>query len=149
MTAFRYSTVLLLGLLLSNGSRFVLAAEDPAQACFKAKLIWGTDSENKRDPKLKPVDAKLVAGFKKIFKWKHYYRVNEEEFCVPAGRSKKIHLSEKCEIQVRDLGKPMVEVKLFGEGTLVKSITHAAVNCLVLAGDDKNDTAWFVVLIPK
>jgi hypothetical protein len=119
-----------------------------ADTCFEARLIWGTNDPETKDPDLKECDPKLVERLKKIFKWKHYHKVNAIEFCVPQGGSKRIALSEKCEISVRDLNQPMVEVKLYGEGKLVKRITQAAIECLVIAGDDKNDTAWFVVLTP-
>ncbi len=125
------------------------AAGPESRPCFNAKLIWGTDRPDIKNPKLQQVDPKLVERFKKVFKWKFYYKVKEEDFCVPIQGRKKVSLSKKCEIQVRDLGKPMVEVKLFGEGNLVKKIRQAVVKCLVIAGDDKNDTAWFVVLIPQ
>lgn len=136
-----------LALCLSIISGF--AAESESVPCFNAKLIWSTDNPNVKDPKLKRVDPKLVERFKKVFKWKYYYKINEEDFCVPIKGQKKISLSKKCEIEVRDLGKPMIEVKLFGKGNLVKKIRQASVKCLVIAGDDKDDTAWFVVLIPK
>ena len=116
---------------------------------FEAQLIWGTDKEKPDDPKLKPVDPELVKRLQNVFKWKYYFQVNQVPFVVPAKKAKKVELSDKCEVEVRDLGKPMTEVQLFGEKKLVKKITQAVAQCLVIAGDDRNDTAWFVVLTPK
>jgi len=63
---------------------------------------------------------------------------------------KRVRMSEKCEIEVENLGDSTVEVKLFGEGKMVvrKKQALPTGELLVLAGEDKNDTAWFVVLTP-
>lgn len=137
----------LFGLFLIHG---VAGAElKPGDRKFEAQLIWGTDKEKLNDPDLQPVDPDLVGRLQKVFKWKVYYRVKKVEFVVPAKGNKTVELSPKCEIDVTDKGKPMTEVKLFGEKKLVKTIKQAVTQCLVIAGDDRNDTAWFVVLTPK
>lgn len=145
----RVSVSLIIGTFLFTmglSGRTVSATDE---VCFTAQLVWGTDREKPKDPNLPKVDPKLVERFRGVFKWEHYYRVSEKEFCVPAKKTKKIELSDDCQLQVRDLGQPMVEVKLFRDGKLVNKTTQAAIKCLVIAGDDKNDTAWFVVLIPQ
>jgi hypothetical protein len=118
---------------------------------FEAELIWGTDQAKPDAPDLKPVDPELVERLQKIFKWKHYYQVRKKDFIVAAKPKPGtlVVLSDKCEIEVTDKGMPMTEVKLFGEKKLVKTIKQAITQCLVIAGDDRNDTAWFVVLTPK
>ena len=120
------------------------------ELCFQVQLIWGV-TEKQNDPKLSPVSAELTERLKQVFKWNHYYQVSSSRVCVPAGGSKKHKLSDKCDVEIKDLGKRMLEVKLFGEGQLVRKVTHAVVPTdLVLAGDEpKNKTAWFVVLSPK
>ena len=57
-------------------------------------------------------------------------------------------MSDQCEIEVQSLGNASVELKLYGQGKMVVRKTQKikAGELLVLAGDDKNDTAWFVVL---
>ncbi|MBI4664748.1 MAG: hypothetical protein HY735_38660 [Verrucomicrobia bacterium] len=138
---------LFLGLILP----FEMIAAEPkvGERQFEAQLIWGTDKEKPGDPELKPVEPELVERLQKVFKWKYYYQVKREVITVPTKGAGKVTLSKKCEVEVRDLGKPMTEVKLFGEKKLVKRITQAVTQCLVMAGDDRNDTAWFVVLTPK
>ncbi|MBM3837694.1 MAG: hypothetical protein FJ398_06975 [Verrucomicrobia bacterium] len=118
---------------------------------FEAQLIWGTDKEKPDDPKLKKVDPELVAGLQKIFRWAHYYQVTNVTFVVPLKPKPgtRVKLSDKCDIEVSDKGKPMTEVKLFGEEKLVRTINQAIPQCLVIGGDVPNQTAWFVVLTPK
>jgi len=122
----------------------------PAELAFQAQLIWGTNGDKPADKPLKEVDAKLQESLKKIFKWKNYYEVKRA--AVTTGKdSKKVKLSDKCEIQVQDLGASRVEVRLFGEGNLVTKSTQPLVSGepIVLGGFSKNDTAWFIVLTPS
>ena len=147
MTAHSFLSRLLLGIILTLGaSAAELKAEDRK---FQAQLIWGTDMEKPDGPELKKVNAELGERLQKVFKWKFYFEVKDVKFVVPEKGTKKVTLSKKCDIEVRDLGKPMVEAKLFGEGKLVKTVKQAAAQSLVIAGDDRNDTAWFVVLTPQ
>jgi hypothetical protein len=144
----------LFGIIL--GSLFFSCALQTASAqpkkdelCFQVELIWGAN-EKQNDPKLTDVNPQLKERLQSIFKWNYYYKVNSDRVCVPVGDSKKHKLSDKCDIELKDLGKPMLEVKLYGEGKLMSTVKKAvAPNDLVLAGDDpKNKTAWFVVIKP-
>jgi hypothetical protein len=121
------------------------------EAKFDVQLIWGTAGEKPKDQPLKEVDSKLQERFKGIFKWKNYYEVNRKPLSVPKAGSQKLKLSDKCEIQVQDVGSPRFEFRLFGEGNLVVKKVQSVVpgEAIVLAGDSKNDTAWFVVLSPS
>ena len=122
----------------------VRAADDCAK--IRAVLIWGTNDPKPENSKLKDLDPKTGRKLRAVFKWKDYYEVNRKEFAATKTGNEKVRLSEKCEIAVRDFGKSTVEVKLYGEGQLV--VTKRQImkpgELLVLAGEDKNDTAWFV-----
>lgn len=118
----------------------------------QALLIWGTNEQKPNNPNLKEVDPKLIEKLKKIFKWNHYFEVtNRVSGAIADLKVEKLKLSQKCEVEVKNLSKSKVEVKLWGEGKLVKTVTHSMPpgESLVLAGDDKNDTAWFIVVSPK
>lgn len=132
---------------------YLIATAAEAQAGdmqFRIRLIWGTNQDKSKHPSLQEVESALVDKLRKIFKWEHYFRVKDESLTVSDGEAKRKVLSDKCEVEVKNLTRSMLEVKLWGEGKLVKTVKHAAVpgECLVLAGDGKNDTAWFVVLTP-
>lgn len=115
---------------------------------LQAQLVWGTNNEKPDDPKLKEVDSNVTDKLRGVFKWKNYFEVHREGFNVAASGSKKVKMSDHCEIEVQNLGSSSVEVKLYGKGKLVvkKKQLLKPRELLVLAGDDKNDTAWFVVL---
>ncbi|HYT60118.1 MAG TPA: hypothetical protein VEL06_08095 [Haliangiales bacterium] len=120
----------------------------PPDLNLQAQLVWGTDNDKPDDPKLKDVDPKVKEKLRGVFKWKNYFEVNRQNFTVTASTPKKIRMSDHCEIEVQNLGNASIEVKLYGQGKLVVRKTQKIKpsELLVLAGDDKNDTAWFVVL---
>jgi hypothetical protein len=127
----------------------VLAENKPAK--YTAILIWGTDGPKPEDKELKDVDANLVEKFTKIFKWKNYYEVKRADFELKAGEPKKVELSQKCEVRLHLTEKEGLEVELLGEQRSVYKGKQAMPlkDLLILAGDDKNATAWFVVLKPE
>jgi hypothetical protein len=146
---FRFPELILFGCwaaLLATPS--VWAA--PGEMNLRAVLIWGTNGSKPDDKKLKDVEPQTRQKLAAVFKWKDYYEVDRQNFKVPLSSKKRIRMSEKCEIEVENLGDATVDVKLFGEGRMVvrKKQALLAGELLVLAGEDKNDSAWFVVITP-
>ncbi len=147
--------------LLSSRSLFLLItcallpvvgipkARAVGETVFQVQLIWGTDGEKPNNKPLKPVDPKFQEKLKGVFKWKNYFEVNHQPLTIPKDGQQRLKLSDKCEIEVEDLGNSRVEIRLFGEGRPVvkKAQAVALGETVVLAGDSKNDTAWFVVLV--
>lgn len=118
---------------------------------FTAILIWGTDGPKPDDKDFKDVDSGLVEKFKKIFKWKNYYEVRRKDFGLNPGNPHSVNLSEKCQIKLHLTEHEGMEVELVGEGRSVYKGKQSMPlkDLLILAGDDKNATAWFVVLMPQ
>lgn len=129
-------------LLWWGGQAQVLAADSRLQA----QLVWGTDQSKVQDQT--EVEAKLRDKLRNVFKWKNYFEVSKTPVAVPANGAQKVKLSEDCTLDVKHLGAKNFEVKLIGKGRHVttKRMTFTKDESLVMAGDDKNDTAWFVVL---
>lgn len=132
-------------LFLATGSTALAAAPEMN---LKAQLVWGTDGGKPKDQTLKDLDQKTKERLKKVFKWKDYFEVDQQGFKVATASKKRVRMSSKCEIEVENLGSSTVEVKLYGEGKMVVRRKEALPEgeLLVMAGEDKNDTAWFVVL---
>lgn len=119
---------------------------------MRATLIWGCDDENPKDQTIKPVDAEMSKRLHGIFKWKHYFIVTNMTAVVPEKMSKKMVLSKKCEVEVQNKNATKsYQAKLYGENKLLKELEQPIKlgEDLVLAGDDKNATAWFVILTPQ
>ncbi len=143
-----FSRHCLLALVL-YGVGQVGAQAAPDELNLQSQLIWATDGGKPKDkPELKDVDSATKDKLKGVFKWKDYFEVEHQEFKVPMSSKKRVRMSLKCEVEVENLGGASVEVKLFGEGKLVvrKKQVIKPGELVVLAGDDKNNTAWFVIL---
>jgi hypothetical protein len=146
------SVVLLTGFCVALTFLGITAATAAGESnSFQAQLVWGTDGEKPPDKALKDVEPKLLEKFKAIFKWKNYYAVGPRKpMSVPKDGSQRLKLSDKCEIEVQDVGSSRIEIRLFGEGNLVVTHKQTVVpeEPIVLGGGSKNFTAWFVVLTP-
>lgn len=128
-------------------------AASAAELALKSQLLWGTDQEKPRESTYKEVDPKVKGKLSRIFKWKHYFEINQQKVTLEANAPKRLKLSAKCEIDVRFLDEHTLEIKLYGEGKWTKTIRQSVValnrgELAVLAGDDKDKygDAWFVVL---
>ncbi len=131
--------------LLSAGT----ARGSDANLKVEAQLIWGTNDSKSPNPKHKPVEEDIRKKLKELpLKWSNYFEVNRKVMEIPIGQAKKEPLSEKCAIEVKNLGQSKVEISLFGKGeTVVKRTQELPRNeMVVLGGNAPNATAWLVVL---
>ena len=115
---------------------------------LEAKLIWGTDDEKSPNPDHKEVDPATREKLRKVFKWKNYFVVNRVVREVPSRSSNQFKLSPDCTIEIKELEGPKVEVKLIGKGKEVHktTLTISKGQSVVYSGDDKNQSAWFVII---
>ncbi len=135
----------------------LIADGNGAEIRLHAQLIWATNDPKPKDNKCREVDAALREKLGRIFQWKNYFEIKEEPFGVKPGEAKRVRMSKTCELELRVVDDFTLEVKLFGEGKLTKTVRQS-IQALrqgelsVLAGDSKDRVgdAWFVVLsIPK
>jgi hypothetical protein len=116
---------------------------------LEALLIWGTNDTQSPDPKHKPVTPEVRKKLEELpFKWTSYFVVNRKVLEVPPKGSVKVSMSEKCDIEVKNLGNTTVELSLVGRREHVLKRTQALPKgeTLVVGGKAPNATAWFVVL---
>ncbi len=139
---------LVLGLGLVWGLIQAVGASVPLETKVQAVLVWGTDEAKPTGKSLKEVDAKLREKLGNIFKWKNYFEVSRQSASIPAAKVQSLKLSDDCSVEVKILPDNVAEVKLMGKGKAIVTRRHSLSkpDALVLAGDDKNKTAWFVVL---
>ena len=132
---------------------FALAAVDlrAEDLNLDAQLIWGTNSDKPPEPALPEVDKETAKKLRNVFKWKHYYLINKTNAVVASRGTKRIPLSKKCTIEITELEGPKVGVTLIGEQKPVNKTAKplSKGESIVIAGDDKNDCAWFVVIAQK
>ena len=115
---------------------------------LEAKLIWGTNEDKSPNTDHKEVDSATKEKLRKVFKWKNYFVVNRIVKPVPNRGTNRFELSKECTIEIKELEGPKVEVKLIGKGKEVHktALTITKGQSVVYSGDDKNETAWFVVI---
>jgi hypothetical protein len=115
---------------------------------IEAQLIWGTNADKSPDASHKPVDKVTAEKLRNVFKWKNYFLVNKQSVVVKSRSTQLIQLSKQCAVEITELQGPKVEVKLIGDhkpvNKTVKPLSKG--ERFVIAGDDKNETAWFVVI---
>jgi hypothetical protein len=134
--------------LFATGLR-VESAQAGDALTIQAQLVWGTNDPESPNPKHKPVDAELAKKLSKApYRWKYYFEVKRLDTTLALGETKPLSMSEKCKIDIKNMGGEKVEVKLYGEGKPVSKHVEKLVNDwpLVLSGNAKNDTAWLVVI---
>lgn len=120
---------------------------------LQAQLIWGTNDEKPARSECKEVSGRLREKLARVFKWKNYFLIKEETFTVKSGAERRVKMSDKCTLEFQVVDDFTLEVQLFGEGTLLKTVRQPIQalrqgELAVLAGDakDKLGDAWFVVL---
>jgi len=132
--------------LLMAGSSLCAAAA--ADLKYQIVLAWATD-----DPKppagkdYKPLEPDLRRQVKAL-KWKHFFEVRRIDFSLQPNASKKVAISDKCELDIKDLGNSMVEVVVIGKGKEVAKVKQKLPKgeILVPGGDSPNETAWLAIL---
>ena len=115
---------------------------------LRTQLIWGTNDEKSPNPEHKELDSTLRKKLGGVFKWKNYFEVNNQVVSIPPKGAKRVKLSPKCEVEIKNLGGGQIAAKLFGEGKQQADQRYntALKEPLVLGSHDKNQNAWFVVL---
>jgi len=117
---------------------------------LQAQLVWGTNDDHPPQGKdYKRVEPDIEKRLKNLpFKWANWFEVSRTNFPVPTGATKKVALSEKCQLEVKNLGNGEVEVVLIGKGKEVVRRKQALPkqDILVLGGNAPNSTAWLVIL---
>jgi len=115
---------------------------------LEAKLIWGSNDVTNKVKHAVVQDPKLSADLHRIFKWSNYYEITDKDLKIPDNKTGILQMSEKCKLEVKNLGKNWIEVNCIGNGKQVSKGKHSLApgKWVTLAGSDKNNTAWFVVM---
>jgi hypothetical protein len=117
---------------------------------LQAFLLWGTDDSKPPEGKAyQPANPEIRQKLKDLpLKWANWFEVRRKDFEVPQGVTKEVVMSEKCQVNVRKLAGPELEVSLIGKGKEVVKRRQSLPKgeMLVLGGNAPNSTAWVVVL---
>src|SRR6266481_2171849 len=94
---------------------FFLSAHSQALAGdlkLQTQLVWGTDDSKPPEGKdYKPVEPAIEKKLRELpLKWKNYFEVRRTDFTVTPAVTKKVPLSEKCELNVLNQSNSTLEV---------------------------------------
>jgi len=133
--------------LLCLGAIPVQAAETSGTR-VEAILVWATHVAKTNDTSLKELEPQLAQKLGKRFKWNLYYEVRRKEATVGTKDPTHVPISDKCSLDVKQLGEHRFEVNLTGKGKPVSRMVESLANghLMILGGDDKNDTAWIILI---
>jgi hypothetical protein len=137
------SAILILSLFMSV---FAQAADSPIKV--EVQLIWGTNDSKSPNPRHKPVEPAVLKKLKELpLKWNYFFEENRKLIEVGAKEAKKEFLSDKCALEVANMGDE-VQVSLIGKGEPVVRRRQALPKgeTLVLGGNAPNATAWLIVV---
>jgi hypothetical protein len=115
---------------------------------LEAKLIWGSNDGTDKVHHALVTDPKLSADLHRIFKWSNYYEITNKSVEIADNKSSVLQMSQKCKLEVKNLGKNWIDIQCIGNGKPVTKGKHSLApgKWFTLAGNDKNNTAWFVVM---
>ena len=113
---------------------------------LEARLIWGVNDSQAAQHK--PVAPDLASKLQRVFKWSNYYDITNQIHSIPVNESRDFRMSERCVLKIKNLGDSRIEVNCIGKGKEVSRGTHtlAPSQWVILSGNDKNNTAWFIGL---
>jgi hypothetical protein len=132
------------GALVSPGAD---AKKKPAG--FEVQLLWGTDLTNSPNPEHKPVDPDVGKRIQSLpLKFKHYFLVNRNKVEIPLGITKKVDVSEKCAVELKNLDNMKFQVTFIGKNKQQTQRTQdfPLQEMLVHGGNAPGSNAWLVVV---
>ena len=137
----RFTVLVALLLLVSGG--FVAAQADPITV--QARLVHGTSKEQKGKMEVPAAIKKKLA---RVFKWMHYYQLNSKRLNIADATTKSAKLSKTASIKVTNRKNDQIAVSLYSKGKMLVQKTQSLKpgQHMVLAGNTKSDSAWFIVL---
>lgn len=144
--------VLLLPMLApaQTGDKQAAHGEKKKEAKFELQLVWATNDKRSPNDKHKDVSPERRKRLEQLqLKWANYFEVNQKEFGVGDHGTKKVPISEKCSVSVKDLGGKKFEVIWYGKNDNVvgkQTQPLAKSEVLILGGNAPGATAWFIIL---
>jgi len=134
----------------------LLADARASELKLKAELVWGTDDSSPPNKNYQPLAPALREKVRQL-RWKNYIVVNSAT-SSPAKDSKKVELSERCALTIKDLGNGQIQVSIFNpkaekptEPVATKVLAADKLkqgHAYIIGGDSKDrwDDAWLVFI---
>ena len=138
-----FRVVVIFGLVLA------VMSTRAADLKLEAKLIWG--SNDPTDKVQHPSWLKtrnFLLDLHRIFKWDNYYEINTKDVSIPQDENR--HFADEREMQVggKESRQQSHRSKLHRQRQASQPRNHSLPpgQWFTLGGNDKNNSAWFVVM---
>jgi hypothetical protein len=137
-------------LVWTLATAFLALAEGRAQAAsppsrIEVLLVWATNNQSTN----KAVELDIRKKLTELpLKWANYFEMNRAVLVVPLNGSAKADLSEKCTVEVKNLGTSTMQIGLIGQGQPVVRRNQALPKGEIIAfgGNAPDETGWLVVI---
>ena|ERR1041385_4160370 len=116
---------------------------------IEIQLLWGTDAAKSPNPAHKPVEADIQRRLRSSpLKWTNYFLVKKMTVSVPRRQATRQPISDKCAIEIQDLGNTMLELSFYGKDKKVEKRKQALPrgDVFVYSGNAPGTNAWLLVL---
>jgi hypothetical protein len=146
---FRLFAAILLGGLLFGFISTHGADKKKKAAKIEIQLLWGSDLEKSPEKSHKPVEPDVAKVLHSLpLKFKHYFLVNRNLVELGIGETKKVQISEKCEVELKNLDNLKFQSTFFGKGKQTAQRTQELplYEMLIHGGNAPGSNAWLVVL---
>jgi hypothetical protein len=111
-------------------------------------LVWATNLESTN----KPVEVDIKKKLSELpLKWANYFEINRKVLAMPLNGSMKAPLSDKCEVEVKNLGSSAFEVGVLGktEQVVRRNLTLPKGQIVTLTGGNAPDSAGWLVVVKR
>jgi hypothetical protein len=81
------------------------------EAQYKVELVWGTDDAKAASPDMKALSPDVQSRLTQL-RWKNYFVVKSEVAAVSTKEAKKVTLSDKCAVELKELPNGHLEVQI-------------------------------------
>jgi hypothetical protein len=126
-----------------------LRAAEPAQAAIKffVQVLRGTDDKTPPETGAKPIGVKLQKQLQPMFRWPHYWEVQQKPVTVEEGKTAKTELKGGHALQIDLTTQGKRTVRLFRDNKLVRTQVCSRGQDFTIQGTEPGDgKVWFFVV---
>jgi hypothetical protein len=113
------------------------------------QFIWATDQPRPAGKKYREVGAKLGKKLSPVFRWKHYWEIEQRQIRLHREKTTQVELPKQRRLEIDFAKSGEMEIRLFRRSGLVTK-TRQGTNgkMAILGGEEDSKNYFFVVVRP-
>ncbi len=113
------------------------------------QVILGCDKDKPANSNYREVGPKLAAKLSPVFRWKHFWEVEQKKVELDPAKISKVALPGDRTLEIQRLKSGEVEVRLLRKsGLITKSRQSPSSGMAILGGEESSKDSFFVVVRP-